>query len=115
MMLGLVRHREGTRLVRAAYVVRTLASGAGGVAVAAALLGLLGLEPEQVEAVPTPRWEVAYSDRYPGCVSMPLWPLGERPVALVTRTPDGMVDRVPLASLYDGAAAGHSYAIGACR
>src|SRR5688572_4791438 len=36
-------------------------------------------------------WKAAYSERYPGCVANALWPPGEAPVAVVTRTPDGRV------------------------
>jgi hypothetical protein len=41
-------------------------------------------------------WKAAYSERYPGCVPTVLWPADERPVAVVTRTPDGRIDRVAL-------------------
>ena len=64
-----------------------------------------------------PLWETAYSERYPGCVSMVLWPLDEVPVALVTRTPAGDVSRVPLDEVDRAPLSpwGQAHAIGACR
>jgi hypothetical protein len=44
----------------------------------------------------TSAWKESYSRRYPGCVSMALWPVDEQPVALVTRGPGGEVRRVPV-------------------
>jgi hypothetical protein len=41
-------------------------------------------------------WKESWSARYPGCVSVLLWPQDERPVALVARFPDGRVTRVPV-------------------
>ena len=41
-------------------------------------------------------WKASYSERFPGCVPSVLWPSDEQPVAVVTRTPDGRVDRVAL-------------------
>jgi hypothetical protein len=62
-------------------------------------------------------WKAAYSERYPGCVPSVLWPAGEDPVAVITRSPDGTIARVgldpqqrPLQALPDGA-----LAIGVCR
>lgn len=62
-------------------------------------------------------WKASYSERYPGCVPSALWPAEERPVAVLTRTQDGRVDRVlvddrrrPLQPLPQGART-----IGACR
>jgi hypothetical protein len=62
-------------------------------------------------------WDAGYSERYPGCVASALWPAGETPVAVVTRTAQGRVARVavddqrrPLAPLPAGART-----IGACR
>ena len=62
-------------------------------------------------------WKQAYSERYPGCVPNVLWPAGEDPVAVVTRSPDGTVvkvdldaDRRPVGAVPDGART-----IGACR
>ena len=62
-------------------------------------------------------WETSYSERYPGCVSMVLWPLDEVPVALVTRTPAGAVTRVPLDEVDRAplSMVGRAHAIGACR
>jgi len=42
-------------------------------------------------------WKQSWAERYPGCVPAVLWPAGEQPVAVVTRTPDGRVERVALA------------------
>ena len=39
-------------------------------------------------------WKESWSQRYPGCVSVLLWPRDERPVAVVARRPDGTVTRV---------------------
>ena len=105
-------------------LLRSLASSAAALAIAGGLLGLHDIQrahsgPVTARVVDSgvPLWESAYSERYPGCVSMPLWPLGEVPVALVTRTPEGAVDRVPFARLagVDDSAAGQADAIGACR
>ena len=41
-------------------------------------------------------WKETYSERYPGCVPTVLWPADEQPVAVVTRTADGRVDRIAL-------------------
>ena len=41
-------------------------------------------------------WRASYSERYPGCVPSVLWPADEQPVAVVTRTPGGRIDRVAL-------------------
>jgi hypothetical protein len=64
-----------------------------------------------------PLWKAAYSERYPGCVPSVLWPADEQPVAVVTRTPDGRIDRVALDEarmLVRDVPAG-ARAIGACR
>ncbi len=47
-------------------------------------------------ASPGPVWKADYSRRFPGCVPAVLWPADEKPVAVLTRTPDGRVDRVAL-------------------
>lgn len=63
-----------------------------------------------------PAWDSAYSERYPGCVSMVLWPADEVPVALVTRSAAGSVDRVPVAGLeHPAPTLAEARAIGACR
>jgi hypothetical protein len=64
-----------------------------------------------------PLWETVYSERYPGCVSLVLWPMDEQPVALVTRTPAGEVERVAMdeAGRLHWLPAGGARAIGACR
>jgi len=41
-------------------------------------------------------WRSDYSERFPGCVPAVLWPGDEQPVAVVTMTPDGRVDRVAI-------------------
>lgn len=64
-----------------------------------------------------PLWETAYSERYPGCVSLVLWPLDEVPVALVTRSRNGAVSRVPLDEVDRAplSPVGREHTIGACR
>lgn len=39
-------------------------------------------------------WQASWSEQFPGCVARALWPQDERPVALLTRGPDGEVARV---------------------
>jgi hypothetical protein len=63
--------------------------------------------------VGAPLWREGWSERFPGCVAMVLWPQGERPVALVTRSPDGGVHRVPVGS--DRRVPLGDRAVGACR
>lgn len=46
-------------------------------------------------ALADPVWESSWSRRFPGCVALALWPQDERPVALVTRSPDGVITREP--------------------
>jgi hypothetical protein len=43
-------------------------------------------------------WSASWSERFPGCVAVVLWPEGERPVALVARSPDGAVNRLEVGS-----------------
>ena len=43
-------------------------------------------------------WSDGWSERFPGCVAVVLWPEGERPVALVTRSPDGAMNRLEVGS-----------------
>lgn len=62
-----------------------------------------GLGVEQV-------WDESWSERYPGCVALALWPGDERPVALVTRTAHGDVTRVSA-----GASVSPGQVLGACR
>ena len=62
-------------------------------------------------------WKAAYSERFPGCVPTVLWPADERPVAVVTRAPDGRIDRVAVDAerrLVHPLPAG-AETIGACR
>lgn len=116
---------RGSRALRpdlAVLTVRSLGSTTAAMAVATALVGLLGTQGAHAGSVSArladsdlPAWESRYSERYPGCVSMPLWPLGEEPVALVTRTPEGTVDRVPLGGVQLDGADSRANAIGACR
>lgn len=118
------RAPRSLRVDLSSALVRALASSLGAVLLTGGLLGLLDIQrghagPVTARVVDTgvPLWESAYSERYPGCVSMPLWPLGEVPVALVTRTPEGTVDRVPLGRFagVSASAVGEADAIGACR
>jgi hypothetical protein len=76
--------------------------------------GAAGDRPERQQAAD---WKGTYSLRYPGCVPSVLWPADEHPVALITRRPDGRVDKValgggrrPVGSVTDG-----TRTIGACR
>jgi hypothetical protein len=69
--------------VLAVLAVPVLPSGAAPVAV----------PTEERAAAP---WHDSWSVRYPGCVPAVLWPAQERPVAVVTRTADGELDRVAL-------------------
>ena len=57
-----------------------------------------------------PAWKDSYSRRFPGCVSLVLWPADQQPVAYITRSADGAVNRVR-ADL--GVPSGST--IGACR
>lgn len=115
------RTRSSTLL---GHVVRSVASVSGMFLLLAIVLVLgphrAGQDPAdgRVADVSGPRlWERAYSERYPGCVSMVLWPLDEVPVALVTRTPAGSVERVPLDEVDRAplSPVGRAHAIGACR
>ena len=58
-------------------------------------------------------WSASWSQRFPGCVAMVLWPQGERPVALVTRSPDGTVHRLAVGSA--GRVPSGDRVVGACR
>lgn len=40
-------------------------------------------------------WDESWSQRYPGCVALALWPDDEQPTGLVARTGAGDVERVP--------------------
>jgi hypothetical protein len=55
-------------------------------------------------------WRSSWSEQFPGCVALALWPRDEQPHALVVRTPRGSVALVPPAG---GAA--QDRVIGACR
>jgi hypothetical protein len=56
-------------------------------------------------------WESTWSQRFPGCVALALWPQHESPVALVTRTSDGRVDKVAPAAVEQQP----GRVVGACR
>src|SRR3954466_12950738 len=63
------------------------------------LMGTLAAKPVDVAAsLPhahsTAVWKDSYSRRFPGCVSLVLWPAGQQPVAYVTRTSAGALNRV---------------------
>lgn len=66
-----------------------------------------------VEGAAESLWSQAWSERFPGCVAMVLWPVDERPVALVTRSASGAVSRVSADS--PRRLAPDERAIGACR
>lgn len=108
------------------HLVRSLASVSlvfallGGVLVVGADEPTAGPAPgaSRVDVPPVPPlWETDYSERYPGCVSLVLWPLDEVPVALVTRSRTGAVSRVPLDEVDRAplSPVGRAHAIGACR
>jgi hypothetical protein len=61
-------------------------------------------------------WKESWSERYPGCVSVLLWPQDERPVAVVARRPDGSVTRLTVRGPrpFDSVPSGVR-AVGACR
>jgi len=59
----------------------------------------------------TPVWKDSYSKRFPGCVSLVLWPADQQPVAFVMRTSAGALDRVSA----DLGAPAAGATIGACR
>ena len=69
--------------------------------------------PSDTDAVGAPLWRESWSARFPGCVAMVLWPRGERPVALVARSPDGAVHRVDVGS--ERRVPVGDKAVGACR
>ena len=103
-----------------AALARAVLTSAGvlGVLVASELAGIphppdprLPDAPGQVEHIFSV-WEESYSERYPGCVAAVLWPRDEQPVAIVTRTPGGHVDRVPVGA---GPLPSTAVTIGACR
>ena len=68
------------------------------VAVVAVLAASTRTEPPAPPAAwavrEAPLWEAGWSERFPGCVAMVLWPRGERPAAFVIRSPDGAVHRL---------------------
>ncbi len=58
-----------------------------------------------------PIWRESWSERFPGCVATVLWPPAERPVAVVTRDPEGRVARVDAARV----AVDDARTVGVCR
>jgi hypothetical protein len=56
-------------------------------------------------------WEARWSERFPGCVALALWPHDEQPVAVVTLARDGSVARLPP----HGSAPMGARVVGACR
>src|SRR3954454_24188706 len=58
-----------------------------------------------------PVWKDSYSRRFPGCVSLVLWPSDQTPTAYLTRTSDGALSRVST----DRGAPATGTTIGACR
>ena len=88
----------------------------GAVLVASVLHGATSVESRHRIGGAVP-WKESWSERYPGCVSVLLWPREEPPVAVVVRRPNGSVARVavhgtsrPFAAVPDG-----TEAVGACR
>lgn len=84
-------------------------------AATAVLLAAAGGPDPHAPASPAgpPAWRTVWSERFPDCVSVVLWPDGEEPVALVTKDPDGRVRRVahdaPLSAIPG------RVTVGACR
>jgi hypothetical protein len=79
--------------------------GVGAVVALSSIAPPLDVSPEPagrtVAAAPedgTRLWSASWSERFPGCVAVVLWPEGERPVALVTRSPDGAMTRLEVGS-----------------
>lgn len=56
-------------------------------------------------------WQSSWSERFPGCVALALWPSDARPVAVLTRGSDGEVAKVDPSSVPQ---ADHRV-VGACR
>ncbi len=76
-----------------------------------------GASAERPEQQQSSAWKAAYSERFPGCVPSILWPADENPVALLTRGPDGSVDKVALDRQRQplGRVPAGARTIGACR
>src|SRR3954454_6526041 len=109
--------RGGAPSLRATFVrsfVSLLAVGA--VLVTSLLHGATGVDVRRHALDGAVPWKASWSERYPGCVSVLLWPREERPVAVVARRPDGSITRVTVrgprafAAVPEGARA-----VGACR
>ena len=96
------------------------------VAVAASLVGagLLTADTRATEAgaavrMPQPAWREAYSRQFPGCVATVLWPVRERPVAVVVKRLSGEVTRIGVDEAVrrarNASVADDVWTIGACR
>ena len=73
--------------------------------------GAADLDGEVAGVVAADVWRQSWSQRYPGCVALALWPHDERPVAVVTRRPDGDIAR----TTPEDAARADQRVVGACR
>lgn len=94
--------------------VAAVLSAAGATELPTTAGGAADPEPDgAVEEPGTALWQESWSERYPGCVALVLWPDGERPVALVTRSPDGGLHRVPVGT--GRRVPSGDLAVGACR
>lgn len=72
--------------------------------------------PAERDHEQSPVWRSAYSERFPGCVPTVLWPADERPVAVLTKGPDGRVHRVAVETYRRGAGIEPgARTIGVCR
>lgn len=60
-------------------------------------------------------WQASWSERFPGCVALALWPQDEQPRAVVTRGSGGDVARVAPEAAADAGQRGHVRVVGACR
>ncbi len=60
-------------------------------------------------------WQPAWSERYPGCVALALWPQDEQPLAVLTRSRGGDVARVAPEAAASADRRPDVRVVGACR
>jgi hypothetical protein len=94
----------GRLLIRALLLSGAALLGAVGYLVASGALavgsaGSTTTQPTPVEST----WKSSYSRDFPGCVAIVLWPNDETPGAVVTRLPDGHVERISRQAASHGA------------